>query len=366
PSGDAKADNTNAKWFMLVGTGPTGYDASSAQTGKIFAINLATGPGAGNSLVSAFPTSDANSFMGDLTALDADLDYRVDAVYLGNVISNGNNTPSWIGKLYRLTTGTTAPFGGQTTLTSWGFSQQPTVLLADFACTPSPCTGANKVGPIPTAPTVTADDASKIWLFWGTGRYYSTTDKTNADTQHFFGVKDPVVTGACTQSSLTSCEKKHLLDVSNAVVCQTCAVGTDQVTGVTGATTFPALEYMVQSMDGWFTTLPAARERTVVSPTLIGGTVFFPTFIPSDDMCLASGSSMLYALFYKTGSAYKESVIGTSASGGNTNVNRSISLGSAGMASQMAVHVGGQGTGTSGTASGGGCAGQVTGFMQSS
>ncbi|MEK6526672.1 MAG: hypothetical protein AABZ22_07350, partial [Nitrospirota bacterium] len=92
PSGDAKADNTNAKWFMLVGTGPTGYDASSAQTGKIFAINLATGPGAGNSLVSAFPTSDANSFMGDLSSVDVDLDYRVDAVYLGNVISNGNNT----------------------------------------------------------------------------------------------------------------------------------------------------------------------------------------------------------------------------------------------------------------------------------
>ncbi|MEK6619282.1 MAG: hypothetical protein AABY90_11360, partial [Nitrospirota bacterium] len=53
--------------------------------------------------------------------------------------------------------------------------------------------------------------------------------------------------------------------------------------------------------------------------------------------------------------------------GGNTNVNRSISLGSAGMASQMAVHVGGQGSGSSGTSgTGAGCAGQVTGFMQSS
>ncbi|MEK6617529.1 MAG: hypothetical protein AABY90_02425, partial [Nitrospirota bacterium] len=53
--------------------------------------------------------------------------------------------------------------------------------------------------------------------------------------------------------------------------------------------------------------------------------------------------------------------------GGNTNVNRSISLGSAGMASQMAVHVGGQGSGSSGTSgTGAGCAGRTTGFIQSS
>ena len=57
---------------------------------------------------------------------------------------------------------------------------------------------------------------------------------------------------------------------------------------------------------------PAApRERVLVSPTLFGGMVFFPTFVPQDDLCVALGDGYLYSLFYQTGSAYKDSVIGT-------------------------------------------------------
>ena len=44
PSSDGKTDNTNAKWLMVVGSGPTGYDGTSAQTAKLFAVDLKTGP----------------------------------------------------------------------------------------------------------------------------------------------------------------------------------------------------------------------------------------------------------------------------------------------------------------------------------
>ncbi|MGH7208891.1 MAG: hypothetical protein ACREIL_05850, partial [Nitrospiraceae bacterium] len=170
-------------------------------------------------------------------------------------------------------------------------------------------------------------------------------------------------------ATVTNCERPNLLDVSSATVCVVCTG--DQVTGVTGVTTLlgsssTTLQGMVQSMDGWVTVLPALRERALVSPTLLGGIVFFTTFVPTDDLCAASGSGNLYALFYLTGSAYKEAVIGTSAAGSETIVNRSIDLGTAGMASSMAVHIGGQGTGGSGAASGSGCTGRVTGFIQSS
>lgn len=362
PSTDPKTDNTNAKWVMAVGSGPTGYSGSSVQVGKMFAVDLATGPGIGNSLVSTFPTSDANAFMGDLISLDADFDFRVDATYLGNVINNGGG-PDWAGKLYRLTTG-----GGSPDPTMWGISsganRVPTVLLTTF-----PSAGTTKVGPVAAAPAVTVDESSKLWVFFGTGRFYSTVDIGNTDAQYFFGVKDPVLTGGCVQATVTNCERKNLLDVSSATVCVVCTG--DQVTGVTGVTSLlgsssTTLQGMVQSMDGWVTTLPALRERALVSPTLLGGIVFFTTFIPTDDLCAASGSGNLYALFYLTGSAYKEAVIGTSAVGSNTVVNRSIGLGTAGMASSMAVHIGGQGTGGSGSASGSGCTGRVTGFIQSS
>ena len=120
-------------------------------------------------------------------------------------------------------------------------------------------------------------------------------------------------------------------------------------------------------MDGWFTTLPAARERVVASPTILGGTVFISTFVPTDDLCVGSGSGLLYALFYLTGTAYTEPALGTEVDGsGNTNTNRSVSIGSTGLASQVALHIGGQGTGGAGAASNAGCAGRVTGFVQSS
>ncbi|MDA2912237.1 hypothetical protein MYX04_15065, partial [Nitrospiraceae bacterium AH_259_D15_M11_P09] len=73
--------------------------------------------------------------------------------------------------------------------------------------------------------------------------------------------------------------------------------------------------------------------------------VFFPSYVtPEDSGCESSpGTGTLYALFYLTGSAYTESAIGTESVGGNTNVMRSVSVGS-GMASQVAVHIGAQGT----------------------
>src|SRR6185295_17577419 len=44
PGTSAKTDNTQAKWMMVVGSGPTGYDGISTQTSKVFAVNLKTGP----------------------------------------------------------------------------------------------------------------------------------------------------------------------------------------------------------------------------------------------------------------------------------------------------------------------------------
>jgi len=364
---NCKIDNTDAKWMMVVGSGPTGYAAGSTQVSKIFAVDLKTGPkdaSSGSSLVSTFTTSDSNSFVGDLIGVDVQLDYRADVAYAGNVITNSN--PAWIGKLYRLKTNS-----GSVDPATWGIAsgsnRTPTVLLSTF-----PSDASLKVGPVTAAPTVTADDVNNIWVFFGSGRYYGTNDKTNTDTQYFFGVKDPAVTGGCNDTSLTACEKKNLLNVSSVTVCIVCSGSTTQVTGAgSGVTTFDELQAKIQgtsssaAMDGWYTTLPTSGERDVSTPIIVGGTLFFPTFIPTNDICSAAGDGKLYALFYKTGSAYKASIIGTETAGSNTNVKRSMSLGT-GLASQMAVHVGAQGSGSQGASSGSGSSGRVSLIGQSS
>lgn len=341
-TGDACGlDNGNAKWFIMVGTGQTTYDGNSAQTGQVFALEMPAPYAAGSSLTkTAFATGDT-SFMGDLITLDADLDFRADVVYFGDVIKS--TTPAWIGKLYRLTTGKSnqaSTFGQATAPVDWGLNQAPTVVLSTF-----PAAGSTKVGPIAAAPAIGRDDSANIWLFFGTGRYLASADKSNTDTQYFFGVKDPVPTGGCTETSLTSCEKKNLLDVSAATICTICTGA--EVTGVPGVTTFEGtttetLQGKVQSMDGWFTTLPTSGERSLSTPTLLAGIVLFTTFIPTNDVCSAAGSGNLYALFYLTGSAYPNPVIGTEKVGGNTNALRSTSLGG-GLPSQVAIHIGAQG-----------------------
>jgi type IV pilus assembly protein PilY1 len=362
PTAATKTDNTNAQWHMVVGSGPTDYDGGSAQASKLFVVNLQTGV-----LVTSYATSDATAFMGSGATVDFNLDYRSDVVYAGNTINNAPTvSPGWVGKLYRLTT--TGCASAPCSTSTWGGTVGgPTVLLDTF-----PSGGTTPMGPVTAAPALTMDDANNLWVFVGTGRYFSTADKTNTDTQYAFGVKDPVPTGGCTQGSVTSCRKNNLINVSNAVICMVCTGGTNQVTGVAGGVTTllgsdptTTLQGRVQSMDGWYTVLPTSGERATTSATLQGGIVLFTTFVPYNDMCRASGTGYLYALFYLTGSAAQSPVIGTTTTGGNTNVTRSISVGE-GISSQVALHIGAQGTGTSGSTGGTGCAGRVTGLMQSS
>jgi len=299
PLSDTTTSNANAKWLVLVGSGPTGYDGSSTQTSKVFALEMPKPWTAGSSLVATtFPTTDLKAFMGDLVTLDDNLDYRGDVMYFGDVVT-GSGTPAWTGKMYRLSTG-----GGIPTTAAWGLAsgtdRVPTVVISSVSCSPSPFPGPTPVGPVLGAPTLTADDSARIWLFFGTGRYFSPGDKTNADTQHFFGVKDPVASGACMETTTTNCERNDLVDVSSTSVCIVCTGGTTQVSGVASVTNLhgtstTTLQGLVQSKDGWVTTLPASRERIVVSPTVIGGIVFFPSFVPSNDLCTASGNSYLYA-----------------------------------------------------------------------
>ena len=362
--------NTLAKWYMVVGSGPTGYGGVVTQSAKVWAIDLATGPGPytsigasasySHSLVKSFPVGSWNSFIGDMASFDRNLDYRTDAVYFGRVADDGSLP--WRGKLYRLTLGETIsgglpPVFGTQAASAWGISSGanriPTEILDTFTgtCAPAPCVAPTiELGPIATAPGIAIDDTAKVWVFAGTGRYYSAADKTDTTPQYFVGMKDSVINLTCTQSTSTNCQDDDLLNVSTATVCivgqgdcgQT--AGTNQVTGVTGATSFTSLISLIQSKDGWYTTLPQSGapngERVLASPVVFGGIVYFPTFIPTNDICASSGTSYLYSLYYQTGSAYQESIIGTTpGASGNVNVSGKVSLGE-GLAFGGVTHIG--------------------------
>lgn len=370
PLGDLKADNTNAQWFMLVGSGATSYDAGVGQTGKMFAVNIKnrmTSTAAG--VVTIFDASGGgatppNSFVGDMSSFDRDFDYRADAIFGGKAISA---TP-WEGKLIRLMTGcwkTSSPVCN-TDPGLWGVPsgtvgvQAPSEILYQFK------DGGGVIrtlGAIPTAVGVTIDQTGNTWVFAGTGRYYTQTsgtgDKIDTSTQYLVGIKDSVMqgSGGCAGGDVTiaGCRldptlNNELIDMSTATICQlgtgTCdGTTTAQVTSVpampTGGT-YASLIALVQNKKGWFAKLavPAGglpSERSVANPVLLGGIVFFPTFSPSGDVCVAAGSSNLYALYYLTGGAYSSPIVGMT----GQNINSKTGLGE-GMATTVAIHLGAQ------------------------
>ena len=365
PTADAKTDNTNAKWMVLFGSGPNGYaadlPAAPAQSAKLYAVDLKVGPGAGNSQVTTMPIGSWRSFLGNIVAIDRNFDYRHDVAYFGRTIHDGSLP--WRGKMYRLTTSgcTNAPCSTATWGVANGGSRSPTEMIDDFYDYNAGGGTTVEMGPMTTGPSVTIDDANKVWVFFGTGRYLSNSDKTDTTQQYLFGIKDSVMNGGCTQTDTTNCNTVDLVNTTNAVVCVVCAPGTNQMTDsnnptltsvTTGANSMVGL---IQSKDGWYVKLVTAAgmaaERSVSSPVVFAGAVFFPTLVPTNDFCSSTGTSYLYALYYKTGSAYSSPIIGTSASGANTNNNTRIGIGE-GVASQVAVHI----AGTGGTCTGGNCA----------
>ncbi len=368
PTADSKIDNTNAKWMVLFGSGPNGYQADlpavPVQTASVYAVDLKVGPGAGNSQVTTITAGGFRSFLGNITTLDRDFDYRHDVAYFGRTIHDGSLP--WRGKMYRLTTSgcTNAPCSTSTWGVANGANRQATEMIDSFNDYTALTSVTVEMGPVTASPSVTIDDANKVWVFFGTGRYLSNSDKTSTEQQYLFGIKDSVMNSSCTQTSATNCRNADLVNTTNAVVCIVCAGATNQMTDpnnptltsvTTGANSMVGL---VQSKDGWYIKLATAAgtsaERSVSSPVVLAGAVFFPTLVPTNDFCSSTGTSYLYALYYKTGSAYSSPIIGTSASGGNTNSDTRMTLGE-GVASQVAIHIDGPGTlnGSSGGSSGG-------------
>lgn len=362
PVSSAKTEATNAVWYAVFPSGPTGYDGSAAQPPSLYAINLADGPGSNNTNVTRVLGDTMNGFFTEPVGIDANLDYRVERLYIGSTLNDGSGP--WRGKLSRLSLACdSAPCTPQSWGIQSGSSRVTTELLNLF-----PSSQPLELGPVTAKPTLGLDDTNHLWVFVGTGRYFTAADKVTTDPQYLLGVKDPVHDGRCVESTITGCLAPNLIDVSAAQVCVVCGSGTQELTGVSGATTVQALAGLIQSKDGWYVTLPHSRERITTAATLFGGAVFVPTFAPLDDLCSAVGESYLYGLFYLTGSPNRDPILyQQSSNGGNVIASPYLSLGDGGMGSTVTIHLGRTGNGTTGGTTGGtGCQSGMTGFMQTS
>jgi len=271
-------------WHLIVGSGPVDYSGTSNQRSSIYVLNLRTG-----SLLRRIEVGE-NSFMASPISVDMGLDYDVDVIYIGETYQERS---TWRGKMHRLSTNDSAD------PTSWVLS---TLFDAD--------------GPITSAPTAAVDKMENLWVFFGTGRYLSEEDKADDSLQKFYGLKDK---GGMVSS---------LFDATDVAVYENGTAG--------GYPNWNDLVDYVRTFDGWFVDLVDQKERSLTKASILGGIVLFTTFTPDEDICGYGGSGKLYAVYFETGTAYKESVMGLYPDG---RVRSSLDLGS-GLPASIGIHVG--------------------------
>ena len=95
------------------------------------------------------------------------------------------------------------------------------------------------------------------------------------------------------------------------------------------ATNFDELVGVVEGKSGWRMDFASLTERNLGQAALLGDILSFTTYDPSDNPCTIEGYSSLYALYFKTGTAWYESVVGLGStdSDGNREVKKIVPLG---------------------------------------
>ena len=325
----ADGGQTNGKWFVVLGSGPTGpidtasqkFLGRSDQNLKLFILDLKTG-----SLLRTIDTGIQNAFAGSMlnTTFDNDkpdikpTQYQDDALYIPYVKKCtattaycANNTWTDGGVLRLLTNkksdGPDVTTAGTTALNpdNWRYS-----------------TVIDGIGPVTSSVQRLQNvNTGKLWLYFGTGRYFyrsgAVTDDANGQ-RHLFGIVEPCFDNNSYKDvcldSVTFNDLTRTVSELGAVNLSTAAGSSDP--------------------DGWYIALDGSgnhtfdednngttandvarsynAERVITDPlSSTTGLVYFTTYMPYNDLCAIGGKSFIWAVKYDTGGADPSLLQGT-------------------------------------------------------
>ncbi|MFH1672674.1 MAG: PilC/PilY family type IV pilus protein [Pseudomonadota bacterium] len=320
------------KWYCAIGSGPTDYEGNSTQAGHVLILDLATGD-----LVKDFQTGENKAFMSSPISWDHGVNYNVDCIYVGETYEQGVN---WQGKMYRVGVIQTDFDDKDTYVDDPNDPVNPWVMTSIFD-SPAPITVPVDVGWDRTL--------EEIFVYFGTGRYLSTADKTDNQQQYIFGIKDPFFdqdSGAHHSYAGLELDINDLFSADGYTVLQ----GGKVLGG--GFATYDQLVTEVDTHQGWYRSLDTDNpsERVVNGGVFLAGSdetlgrekyIFLvPSFIPNSDICGFGGESWLWALSGETGTAYLTNVIGQVDIGEDADKILDKNKIGTGLAATPAVHIG--------------------------
>jgi len=339
---------TENQWYLVFGSGPADSAGkasrnklgveTSEQAGRLFALDLKalvadkallTVNGTGTLSTSGEPYgfTEPNSFIFDPIAVDLDIgpypsteEFKTDLVYFGTTAGTQTNPT---GKMYRLDTNNAITSGWDSIST-----------LIDVG------------KPITSAASVAKDDAGLLWVYFGAGRLFNTPDIPQTSKMSFYGVKDVVNSTTLTFDTIVTAALFNSTDVTvsnslcSGVSTINCVRAYKGGTLMTGPNPTPGhwnnLVAAVNDADGWHIDFDHDRERVLGQPAVLGGTVIFTSNTPTSDVCDAfDANSTLWAVYYKTGTAFYKPILGAS----GDILNTSLPLGR-GLAFTPTLHIG--------------------------
>jgi type IV pilus assembly protein PilY1 len=376
-----KTNSNESEWYLALGSGPTTIDGISTQQASIgiFPLkNLLNSPRDALRIPAAAPTElnqagrfllSTNTFVSDLITVDFDLaqDYRADVVYFGTVEGSWNGWGGWGGKVYRLVTHKEDGNGAEIASKPSEWSS----LLSSPLSNPLPLIDVGR--PVTAAPAI-AWDGTNRWVYFGTGRFFDVDDKSDASSnaqETYYGIKEPqdcdgnptwVTVSKSPSTPTTTPGERGLLKVDQILVQESGSMAGSALSCIGGGDTclpevngskiasFDQLDHYIAGAgcyfgeptgnDGWYREFPDARERNLGQATVLGGLLTFTTYQPWEDVCLPEGLAFLYGAYYRTGTAWHETVFGTGGSPGSDVVDR-LDIGR-GLAMTPNLHVGQQ------------------------
>ena len=221
-----------------------------------------------------------NDALASPLLVDMELDHVADRIYIGNLYGN----------MYRVM--------------DIGKNMTP-ALSKLFTFNNSP---ANQTNPIRgTAAFAFAYEADHIWVYFGTGRFEHQDHKTDANSQYLIGVKD--WKDSAELPALPAYQLSDLVTHQAKFVTTTITIDGQDVDKTfryiegTNPDNLPwAIELFAMQNDwGWSGPVPIGSERILTKPLVIGGVVYFTTFVPDENVCAGNGETWLHAVDYQSG-----------------------------------------------------------------